>query len=82
MKFTIRDLLWAMTVVGLGVALFLTYLRVGELRSYIVDLEEINAQYKTAVDRAGYSVYYSVNGPFLIKTPITQPETEKGHDNP
>lgn len=80
MRFTIRDVLWLTAVVGLGLALFLKNLRVGELKSYIVDLEIINGQYKAAVDRAGYSVYFSGDGPYLIKTPIIRPETEEGGD--
>lgn len=78
MRFTIRDVLWLTAVVGLGLALFLTNLKVGELRSNIVDLEIINGQYKEAVDRAGYSVYFNGDGPFLVKTPIIRPETDEG----
>ena len=66
-RFTIRDVLWLTVVVGLGVALFLTNIKNGELRSYIVDLEMVNDQCKTAVDRAGYSVYFGADGPFLVK---------------
>jgi hypothetical protein len=68
-QFTIRDLLWLMVVVAMGFALFLSQIKIGELRSYNIDLETINREYKTAVEREGYDLYEGPNGPFLVKLP-------------
>src|SRR5688572_29529113 len=72
MRFTIRDLLWLMAVVALGAGWIAREARLsiysGTLESHIVDLELINGQCKAAVEKAGYAVYVSSDGPFLVDT--------------
>jgi hypothetical protein len=68
-QLSFRELFLLVVIAAMGCGWWVNSIRLGELQSRLTDLELMNDQCQTAVERAGYAVYFSTDGPFLIKKP-------------